>query len=50
MPIFVRMEDQLVLKAGDYAGISEFRSKPRSQNREEVLRFSGKKPKTLSRN
>lgn len=44
LPIFVRMEDQLVLKAGDYERISEFRSqKPRSQNREEVLSLLRKK-------
>jgi hypothetical protein len=38
LPVFVRMEDQLVNQAGDYKEISESRSgKPRSQNRREVI-------------
>ena len=38
LPVFVRMEDQLVNQAGDYKKIAESRSgKPRSQNRREVI-------------
>mgnify|MGYP001364332669 CR=1 FL=1 len=38
LPVFVRMEDQLVNQAGDYKEIAESRSgKPRSQNRMEVI-------------